>query len=283
MSKSFDPIALTCKLTVALRARESHRPERLYFDPYAKALADDEGYTFLDEIEALQPWSKDAPGTVNFNAIRTRFFDALLLSEVEAGASQVVLVAAGFDCRAFRLSWPGPARLYEIDRPEVLALKETRLATLSATPRCTRNVVAADLQEAGWPEALCAAGYDPSQRSVWLVEGLLYYWSAEEVNVLLSQIRALAAPGSMVGAELVNKSFLDSPATQSLLQIFARRGCPWTFGVEDPARLWASHGMLAEIVQPGEAHAQYERWATSPVELEVAGVPRVFLMCGRRQ
>jgi methyltransferase (TIGR00027 family) len=40
-----------------------------------------------------------------------------------SGCRQVVLVAAGLDTRAFRLSWPAGVSLFEMDLPAVLAFK----------------------------------------------------------------------------------------------------------------------------------------------------------------
>lgn len=277
-----DPVATTGKLTVALRSREAQRPERLYHDPFAHKLADAEGYAFLDEIEALAPWDKGAPITANFNAIRTRFFDDLLLEEVRRQqAPQVVIAAAGLDCRSFRLPWPSETNLYEIDYPEVMAFKNRALSSIGE-PRCTRRVVAIDLRDETWPTALCEAGYDPRRPSVWLIEGLLYYLHEPEVHALLAQIRALTAPGSLVAADLVNEALLSSPLTRPVMQVFENRECPYVFGTDDPRSLWEAHGMKAEIAQPGEPCATFGRWDSPVPPEEIVEAPRAFLVHGRR-
>src|SRR3712207_8045357 len=64
-------------------------------------------------------------GPALYVVVRTRFFDDFLLYACwGAGVRQVVLLAAGMDTRAFRLNWPSGTRLYELDRPVVLAAKE---------------------------------------------------------------------------------------------------------------------------------------------------------------
>jgi methyltransferase (TIGR00027 family) len=68
-------------------------------DPWAAALAGDEGVDFLarqDEVHL-------APDAF---VIRHRFFDDFVLSAVQSRVRQVVLVAAGLDTRAYRLAWP---------------------------------------------------------------------------------------------------------------------------------------------------------------------------------
>jgi methyltransferase (TIGR00027 family) len=87
--------------------------------------------------------------------IRTRFFDDYLAAATAAGCRQVMLLAAGLDTRAFRLAWPQRTRVFEVDLPDVLAFKETVLATRNAAPRRERITVPADLRE-DWMAELTA-------------------------------------------------------------------------------------------------------------------------------
>jgi methyltransferase (TIGR00027 family) len=45
---------------------------------------------------------------VDFQAARTKYFDAYFNEAAEAGVRQVVILAAGLDSRAYRLPWPAP-------------------------------------------------------------------------------------------------------------------------------------------------------------------------------
>ena len=121
----------------AARALESRRPDRLFDDPLAAAFAGREGFAWLDGMELSRVWG--GPGL--YIVIRTRFFDDFLLSTCQSiGARQIVLLAAGMDARAFRINWPSQTRLYELDRPEVLAAKETVLTRAGAGGRLHRLV-----------------------------------------------------------------------------------------------------------------------------------------------
>lgn len=147
-----DSIARTALLTAADRARERRRPDRLLDDALAHVLAGQEGAALLDA----------APGeatTSRVMAIRTRFFDDWLGDVVGQGVRQVVLVAAGMDTRAFRLTWPHGTRLWELDRPELLAAKRELLEGAGARPVCERAEVAVDLGSDPWPEQVRQAGY----------------------------------------------------------------------------------------------------------------------------
>ena len=83
----------------AVRARESERADRLFYDPWAIQLAGEEGQAWRE----LTTGGKDE-SEVGL-AIRTRFFDDFLLYVTwEHAVRQVVIAAAGMDTRAFRLT-----------------------------------------------------------------------------------------------------------------------------------------------------------------------------------
>ncbi|HET9117189.1 MAG TPA: class I SAM-dependent methyltransferase, partial [Pseudonocardiaceae bacterium] len=63
-----------------------------------------------------------------------------------------LLLAAGMDTRAYRLDLPATTTVFELDRPELLRLKNTLLTGTSA-PRCTRRPVGIDLA-GNWVAAL---------------------------------------------------------------------------------------------------------------------------------
>jgi len=186
-----------------LRAAESARTDRLFDDPFAAAFA---AGAPADQAPADQaPADGQPPGAPGSRlgahvVIRTRFYDDYLLGAVAAGCGQVVLVAAGLDCRAFRLDWPAGLRLFELDQPDVLDFKEAVLAGVGARPRCRRQTIPVDLR-GDWPAALTGAGFDPAQPTAWLVEGLLIYLSSDQAARLLTEVGTLSAPGSRVSLE----------------------------------------------------------------------------------
>lgn len=276
-----DPVAQTSRWMAAARARESRRPDALFDDPLAAAFAGREGFAWLEGLELSRLWG--GPGL--YIVIRTRFFDDFLLSScLSTGARQIVLLAAGMDARAFRISWPPQTRLYELDRPEVLAAKGTVIDRTGARPACERHAIGADLGgHPSWSEALLEAGYEVREPSVWLVEGLLFYMSEGVVHQLLDTVSALAAPGSRLGADLVNEDLLRSPTMWPLLSTFAWRGLVGCFGTNHPEALFFEHGWESQAIQPGEQGANYGRWPYPVARREVPNVPRIFLVRARRR
>lgn len=274
----------TALLTAALRAAETRRPDRLYSDPFAAAFAGDLGPELLGEIRAVTfPADADRtlPSTPDYNAIRTRFFDELLTSAGgEAGMRQIVIAPAGMDSRAYRLPWPADVRLFELDRPAVLAEKHEVIG--AAEPTVDRTTVAVDMRDPDWTSALVAAGYDPTAPSAWLLEGLLYYIPEPDVHAILAAVRDVTVPGSIVIADIVNADALTLPTMRGLLDVFASWNCPWLFGTDDPEGLFAEHGFAVTAVQPGEPAADYGRWPDPVPPRSETGVRRVFFVHGRR-
>ena len=102
--------------------------------------------------------------------------------------------------RAYRLDWPDGTTVYELDQPEVIDFKTKTLAGLDAKPRANRLTVAIDLRD-DWPKALLDNGFDPTQPTAWIAEGLLIYLPPEAQDLLFDRINELSAPGSRVATE----------------------------------------------------------------------------------
>src|SRR5262249_37714075 len=124
-------VSLTALLIAQARARETLRADRLFDDPLAAAVVEPAGGRLgsaqrmlpaMTNTDVVNRWRTD------YVAVRTRFGDGCALDACAAGCRQVVLLAAGLDARAFRLTWPAGVRLFELDLPEVMAFKERVLA-----------------------------------------------------------------------------------------------------------------------------------------------------------
>jgi methyltransferase (TIGR00027 family) len=137
---------------------------------------------------------------ISYQAVRTHYFDSYFAGAVAAGIRQAVIVAAGLDSRAYRLDWPAGTTVYEIDLPKVLEYKAQTLAGHGATPTADRRPVPVDLRH-DWPQALRNNGFDATQPTAWLAEGLLPFLPASAQEALFASIDALSGPGSRVAVE----------------------------------------------------------------------------------
>jgi methyltransferase (TIGR00027 family) len=111
-----------------------------------------------------------------------------------------VILAAGLDARAYRLSWPSGSVVYEVDQPAVIEFKSTTMSNLAATPTAERRTVSIDLRE-DWPAALRDSGFDATQPTSWSAEGLLMYLPPDAQDRLFDNITELSARGSKLATE----------------------------------------------------------------------------------
>src|ERR1700674_3285479 len=102
-------VAATARITASIRASETARPDGFFQDPLAEVLA---GHEAMAAMQAMPEAVRDRSSM--YTVIRTRVFDDWLSTTLSPGrgVTQVVLLAAGCDRRAFRLEWPPGVRVW---------------------------------------------------------------------------------------------------------------------------------------------------------------------------
>src|SRR5580693_2472331 len=254
-------VGATATMVAAARAAASRRPDPVINDPFAEPLVRAVGLDLFTKVASGELDFADVddgagfPRMVDTFAARARFYDDYFAQASAAGVRQVVIVASGLDSRPYRLSWPAGTTLYEIDRPEVIELKTTTLSELGAVPGAEHRPVGIDLRE-DWPAALQRAGFDATQPTAWLAEGVLigFLPPAAEVR-LLDNVIALSATGSRLAADFGSLSGTSQEA-QEQARIMAEG--------------WRRQGLeldIASLTYPGEhtdvaTHLQAEGWET---------------------
>ena len=179
-----ESVGATALSVAAARAVETGATDPLIRDQFAYLLVSTAGQPWARLASSLDWIGDDEHGrrahrmSVDYQAVRTHYFDSYFTEAVAAGIRQAVILAAGLDSRAFRLNWPAGTTVYEIDQPQVVTYKTTTLESAGAAPTADRRTVQVDLRD-DWAAALTAAGFDHSQPTAWLAEGLLPYLPAE--------------------------------------------------------------------------------------------------------
>ncbi|OBH20201.1 SAM-dependent methyltransferase [Mycolicibacter sinensis] len=267
MYRTRGAVANTGILVAAIRAQESARADALFSDPFAAKLAGEAGRAML--AGAVAAAGDQSTWQI---VVRTRFWDEALL---RSGIRQVVILAAGMDARAYRLSWPERTTVFEVDQPAVMAAKADLLA--EDQPRCRRVPIGIDLAD-DWPNALQAAGFDATAPSVWLIEGLLQYLDDDAVHLLFDRVDALSAPGSALLYDVVGKTLLEAPSMAPLLQSMARQGSPWLFGSDTPGELAERLGWSAVVTDVSEPAIRWDRWQAPAAESDGSDAPRGYFV-----
>jgi len=191
-------ISDTARWVAYFRARETLRPDALFRDPYAERLAGERGFSIANTLPEgnKHEWAWVA---------RTYLFDQFLLRELQEGRDLVLNLAAGLDARPYRMDLPAKLPWVEVDLPEILAYKDEVLA--NEKPRCQLERVRVDLSDAAARRALFADLNRRAKKIVVLTEGLLIYFTAEQVGSLARDLAAgssfltwvvdLASPGQL--------------------------------------------------------------------------------------
>jgi methyltransferase (TIGR00027 family) len=238
-------VSHTAALVCLYRAIESARPPatRLFDDPFAPRFL---GWRFrtalrlsrLPLIGTAMPWSlvdghwSGPRGTVS---VRTRYIDDCLGEALRQGVEQVVILGAGFDCRAYRIRETAQRRVFEADHPATQDVKKRRLGALPSHV----TYVPIDFTKDTLDAILPAAGYRQEARTFFICEGVTHYLPAHSVDVLFRYVGRSAA-GSRLVFTYIHRGMLDGSArfvgADNTLATVRRAGEPYTFGF-DPAEL----------------------------------------------
>lgn len=269
-----DPVATTSLYTAMLRAREFARPDRLFSDPFAEAVAGRQGHEFLAWMEARAPGVSEGQAV----AIRTKFYDDTLERILaQSGIDQLIFLAAGLDSRAFG------CRCHPSSSCSNLTGRRCSTSRPQPWHSATRYLVAGESRPLRtWPVTLQDGGFDRQRPAIWFMEGLLYYLSETQVHHLLATLSERAAPGSWLLADIVGQSFLTSPYMADFLSVMAANGSPWQFGTDDPEGLMTAHGWQPNVIQYGADGANYGRWTLPAIDRDDTASPRGYLVVANR-
>jgi methyltransferase (TIGR00027 family) len=151
--------------------------------------------------------------------LRTRVIDDDVAAFAAAGGRQVVLLGAGFDCRAWRLAALAGATVYEVDHPATQAKKRSIMAGEPAAARLV--FVPWDFEHeplSALPARLKSEGHDDRARTMTVLEGVVMYLTAPALDATFSCIASYSAPGSPLAMTYLDRELIDRRST-----VFAAR------------------------------------------------------------
>jgi methyltransferase (TIGR00027 family) len=220
------------------RAQESQKEGPLICDPYAHLFVSPEGEEMLRS--ALGRW----PFFAEYLVVRDKFFDEHLrvLCEKE-DVKQMVSLGAGNDMRAARLDFLKGRKVFEVDLPDQITAKKAILKSeLGKLPEEV-TYVGTSVTEPGFMLVLQKAGFVPEERSVFIVEGLIYYLSSEGVDCFFDELSHLPSLRNLFLVDHISIDFsqkaLDPekrgkpPYPENVLSYLSNRG----FSIRESALL----------------------------------------------
>jgi methyltransferase (TIGR00027 family) len=175
LNSSVRNISDTARWVAYFRARETQRPDALFSDPFAERLAGERGFQIANSLPQgnKHEWAWVA---------RTYLFDQFISRKIQDGADLVMNLAAGLDARPYRMEVPPALQWVEVDFPEIVSYKEEILG--NEKPKCRLQRISLDLSDLPARRALFTEVDRRAKRIVIVTEGLLIYFSAEEVASL---------------------------------------------------------------------------------------------------
>lgn len=179
-------VSETALMVAVSRAYENEQPRPLYRDPFALKLAGERGNQIVAKLPkaglAMQRWMM---------AIRTRIIDDLIEQAVSSGVDTVLNLGAGLDTRPYRLNLPKDLHWIEVDYPNMIELKESRLA--EDRPACKLTRIPCDLADATARQALLSKSANEAKQALVLAEGVIPYLTETDVGALADEVRSNAA------------------------------------------------------------------------------------------
>jgi methyltransferase (TIGR00027 family) len=174
-------ISDTALWVAIFRAQETERKDALFHDPFARRLAGERGEKIVSTMRNAQKhsWAYVA---------RTLLIDQFIADLVKQGADMVLNLAAGLDARPYRMALPSSLKWIDVDLPDLNAYKESILK--DATPVCSLERISLDLSDVQARKNLFQKLSTEAKKAIVITEGLIVYFSDEEVKSLANDLYA---------------------------------------------------------------------------------------------
>jgi methyltransferase (TIGR00027 family) len=215
---------------------------RLADDPYGAAFSSPRLQRMIAAAARRGSGIAGLPGLgewILYMQVRTRMLDDAARDFAEDGGRQLVLLGAGYDCRAIRLAELDGAAVFEVDHPATQRHKRAVLERIQVSSPSSH--IAWDFEKRAMselPAALAAAGHDPASRTLTIWEGVTMYLTEPAIEDSVRAIASYSAAGSKLAMTYFNRARMARPslATRAVAAVVARLGEPWRWGW-DPAEL----------------------------------------------
>jgi methyltransferase (TIGR00027 family) len=177
----------------------SHVPG--FHDPTARVFLSEKGKQNLAKIQ--QKAREEKPGTrlemarvmADLIALRTAAIDTAVRDAIAAGATQLVILGAGYDGRAWRMPELAGVKVFEVDHPATQGGKRAHLAEL---PPATGTVgfVPMNFKLESIAAVLDRAGHNRSSPTCWIWEGVVMYLTRDVMRATLAGVAERSAAAS---------------------------------------------------------------------------------------
>lgn len=277
-----DSPSRTAAYMALFRAIESSRSseERLFYDPLAAAFLDRRlrmaaEAARLPIVGGLVPRYIDRrwPGPRPSAVVRTRVIDEAVCEALREGCSQLVVLGAGYDTRAYRLPEAGGVETFEVDHPATQAVKRAVLGEASGVFAAHVHFVAVDFERDSLASALVKAGLQSAKRTCILWEGVFSYLTIDAIDATLRAVVETCAAGSRLILTYVDEAALRTGDERPpWITAVEDAGEPFVTGLDPAAadRFFAERGL--ELLHDGSTR----EWASRLAPRAAAKIPDFY-------
>ena len=213
-------------------------------------------------VSAYEAFDWMMPGQFEAFGHRKAFCERQVRDGIDAGATQVLVLGAGYDTMGWRFApeFRG-VNFFEIDHPATARLKAKGIEQMGR--RDNLHLLAEDLGQTQLVDVLNAnTAWARTARTVIVAEGLLMYLAPPAPSELFSQCASVVGAGSRIAFSYIGTGADGrpdaGPRTGLVLWILKASGEPWLWSIR-PAELaeffeetaWTS---AAELVGPADRY-----------------------------
>jgi methyltransferase (TIGR00027 family) len=204
------------------------------------------------------------PGIRGGILCRKRYVEEKLKNALDAGFQVVVILGAGFDTLAYRLSGLASQQVFEVDLPEVIQSKKVELTRVFGEVPSHVKLVAIDFDHQDLESVMLKEGCLSEKPIFFVWEGVTQYISETAVHAVFKYFKQ-ALPGSQLVFTYIRKDFIDGKQKYGLPVLYRQTRTEsnfWQFGLEPDAigDLLSQYSWI-ELEQVGSAEYQ-ERFLT---------------------
>jgi methyltransferase (TIGR00027 family) len=206
-----------------------------------------------------------APGMYEYVIARTRYCDDRFRQALTEDFDQVLIFGAGFDTRALRFNPINRGtRIFELDAPVTQETKIRLLKEKKVPLPDHLTFVPINFNTESLEDRLTAAGFKKGVKTLFLLEGITMYLTAEAIDGTFGFMAKNSGAGSLVTFDCIYGSVLRKEnryyGEQGVVNTVSRAGEGFTFGIDEGkiGDFAARHGLsLLEQCSSEELERKY--------------------------
>lgn len=165
---------------------------------------------------------------------RKRYIDDLAVEAADGQVEAVVNLGAGFDTRALRLEALAHVPVWEVDLPQNIEAKRSRLEKLSQKVPDHVTLVPIDFDRQDLATVLASDGYTPDRKAFFIWEGVTQYVTEDGIRATFDFL-ATAPGGSRLVFTYTPRDFIDGEVFYGQEYLYKQmlvKDRIWVFGID---------------------------------------------------